>query len=147
VEIKERDMDPITAAMVAAIGAGVVSGATEVGKKVVVDAYDALKAALGQRFGVEGKIARAIADLEEEPDFAPNQEALAGRVAQAQAADDPQLRQLAQALLEALESTPEGKEAMSKYQIDATGAQIGVVGDGAKIEGGIHFGAKPGDEG
>ena len=35
-------MDPITAAIVAALSAGVASGAGEVGKKVIVDAYGAL---------------------------------------------------------------------------------------------------------
>jgi len=133
-------MDPITAAIVAALTAGVAAGATEVGKKVIVDAYDGLKAALKKKFGDDSKITKAVTDLESEPDFKPNQDALAGRVAQANAADDPELKQLAQALIEALQSTPEGKQAVGKYVVDARGAQVGVIGDGAKVDGGMHFG-------
>jgi hypothetical protein len=132
-------MDPITGAIVAALAAGVAGGAAEVGKKVIVDAYDALKTALKNKFGAESKVAQAVADLEAEPDFEPNQGALAGRVAQAKAAEDAELRELAQALLDALESTPEGKQAVGKYQIDARGAQVGVIGDDARVEGGLHF--------
>jgi hypothetical protein len=132
-------MDPITVAIVAALTAGVASGATEVGKKGIVDAYDALKAALKKKFGDDSKVAKAVTDLESEPDFKPSQDALAGRVAQAKAADDPELHELAQALIEALQSTPEGKQAVGKY-VDARGAQVGIMGDRAKVEGGIHFG-------
>ncbi len=32
------------------------------------------------------------------------------------------------------------KEIMGKYQVDARRAQIGVIGDDVKVEGGIHFG-------
>ena len=95
-------MDPITGAIVAALAVGVASGATEVGKKVIVDAYKALKAAIEKKYGDDDKITKAVTDLESEPDFKPNQDSLAGRVEQAKAADDPQLQQLAQALLDAL---------------------------------------------
>ena len=44
-------MDPISAAIVAGLAAGVAGGATEVGKKVIGDAYNALKAALQRKFG------------------------------------------------------------------------------------------------
>lgn len=133
-------MDPITAAIVAALVAGVAAGTTEVGKEVIVDAYKALKDALKKKFGADSKIAQAVVDLEDEPDFKPNQDALAGRVAQAKATDDPQLQELAQALIEALKSTPKGAEEVSKFKIDATGAQIGVIGEGTRVEGGMHFG-------
>ena len=137
-------MDPITAAIVAALAAGVAAGATEVGKKVIVDAYDALKAALKKKFGADSDLAEAVEKLEKKPDSAGRQETLKEEVEAAQAANDPQLQQLAQALIEALKSTPEGEKAVSKYQIDARGAQIGVLGDEAKVEGGIHFGKTKG---
>jgi hypothetical protein len=133
-------MDPITGAIVAALAAGVVSGATEVGKKLLVDAYDALKAAIKKKYGEDSKIAQAIADVEEEPDFKPNQDTLSGRVEQTKAAEDPELKQLAQALLDALKSTPEGEKIVSKYHIQAKDSEIGVIGDHAHIEGGIKFG-------
>ena len=133
-------MDPITGAIVAALAVGVASGATEVGKKVIVDAYKALKAAIEKKYGDDDKITKAVTDLESEPDFKPNQDALAGRVEQAKAADDPQLQQLAQALLDALKDTPAGEKALSKYRIEAQDSEIGVIGDDAHVEGGIHFG-------
>lgn len=138
-------MDPITAAIVAALAAGVAAGATEVGKKVIVDAYDALKAALKKKFGADSDLAEAVEKLEKKPDSTGRQETLKEEVEAAKAANDPQLQQLAQALIEALKSTPEGQKAVSKFQVDARGAQIGVIGDKAKVEGGIHFG-KPGNE-
>lgn len=35
-------------------------------------------------------------------------------------------------------TTEVGKKVI--YAVDARGAQVGVIGDGAKVEGGIHFG-------
>jgi hypothetical protein len=132
-------MDPITGAIVAALAAGVLGGATEVGKKVVVDAYEALKAAIKKKYGEDSKVVQAVADVEEEPDFKPNQDALAGRVEQTQAAQDPDLVKLAQSLLDALKETPQGQQAVSKYNIQAIDSEIGVIGDNAHVEGGIKF--------
>jgi internalin A len=140
-EERSRQMDPITGAIVAALAAGVASGAGEVGKKVVVDAYSALKAAIKKKYGTESKVAQAVTAVEEEPDFEPNQQALAGRVEQVDAAEDPELQELAQKLLEALEETSRGKEALGKYNIQIDGGQVGVISDHAEIEGGIHFGS------
>lgn len=133
-------MDPITAAIVAALAAGVAAGATELGKKVIVDVYDALKDALKKKFGADSDLAEAVEKLEKKPDSAGRQETLKEEVEAAKAANDPQLQQLAQTLIEALKSTPDGEKVVSKYQIDARGVQIGVLGDEAKVEGGIHFG-------
>ena len=128
-------MDPITGAIVAALAAGVVSGATEIGKKLLVDAYDALKAAIKKKYGEDSKVVQAIADVEEEPDYQPNQADLAGRVEQTQAAQDPELVKLAQTLLDALKDTPEGQQAISKYNINVQGGQVGVIGDARHDEG------------
>ena len=128
-------MDPISTAIVAALTAGV----TEVGKKVIPDAYDALKAALKKKFGDDGDVVEAVESLEKKPKSVGRQTTVQEEVAAANAADDPEVKKLAQALIEALQSTPEGKEAVGKY-IDARGAQVGVMGDEAKVEGGIHFG-------
>ena len=134
-------MDPITGAIVAALAAGVASGAGEVGKKVVVDAYSALKTAIKNKYGAESKVAQAVSTVEKEPDFEPNQQALAGRVEQVDAAEDPELQELAQKLLKALEETSQGKEALGKYNIQIDGGQVGVIGDHTEIKGGMHFGS------
>lgn len=133
-------MDPITAAIVAALAAGVASGATEVGKKVIVDAYDMLKTALKKKYGDDSDLAEAVDRLEEKPDSAGRQTTVQEEVTDAKAVADPQLEQLAQALIEALKSTPEGQKAVSKYQVDVSVGQVGVIGDKARVEGGMHFG-------
>ncbi len=127
-------MDPITAAIVAAIAAGM----SEVGKQAVVDTYSALKNAIKGKYGTDSNVAQAITNLEKEPDFEPNQNALTGRIAQVKAAENPELQELAQALLKALESTPEGKKAVSKYHI--VDSKVGIAGDHANVKDGIHFG-------
>jgi len=133
-------MDPITGAIVAALAAGVVSGATEVGKKLLVDAYDALKAALKQKCGAEGDLVQAVETLEQKPDSEARQAVVAEEVTGANLAADAELVKLAQALLHALKDSPGGEEALNKYHIEAHDSEIGVIGDDAHIEGGIHFG-------
>ncbi len=133
-------MDPITIAIVSALAAGVASGATEVGKKVIVDAYDALKAALKKKFGVDSDLAKAVETLEKKPDSAGRQTMVQEEMETAKADDDPELQQLTQALMEALKSTPEGNKAVSKYNIQIQNGEVGVIGDHADVKGGIHFG-------
>ncbi len=135
-------MDPITAAIVA----GVTAGAADVAPQAVKDAYGALKGALKRKFGADSKIVNAVNDVQEEPDYEPNQQDLAGRVKQTNAASDSELLELAKALVEALQTTTQGQQAMSKYNIDVSGGHVGVIGDNAHVKGGIHFGAKPGDD-
>jgi hypothetical protein len=135
-------VDPITGAIVAALAAGVASGAGEVGKRAVVDSYEGLKAAIMKKFGKDSKIVQAVNAVEEEPQFEPNQVALAGRIEQENAAEDEELVKLAQTLLGALKETPKGQEAVSKYNIQMHDSQVGVVGDNAEVSGGIHFGSK-----
>ena len=133
-------MDPITTAIVAALAAGVAASAKEVGQKVIVDAYDALKTTLKKKFGPDSDLAEAVETLEKKPESAGRQTTVQEEVAAAKAAGDPELQELAQALIEALKSTPEGEKAVGKYQVDVSGGQVGVIGDDARVEGGIHFG-------
>lgn len=131
-------MDPITGAIVAFLSAQI----PEVGKLAVKDAYNALKAAIRNRFGKSSKVDEAVRALEEEPEFEPNQTALAGRMKQAGAVGDRDLLKLSAALAEALDQSDAGRAALAKYNISIENAEIGVIGDGAHIEGGIHFGKK-----
>jgi hypothetical protein len=119
-------MDPITAAIVAALFAGASAGITDVSKKAIVEGYEALKAALKRRFGSDSKLVEALDELEGEPDFKPNQETVAGRVAQVKATDDPEFRQLAQALLDKIKAQPGG----DKIIITTIGERsVGISGD------------------
>lgn len=132
-------MDPITLAIVAALVGGLVGGIAE---GAVGSAYEALKNALTRKHGQDSRLVQAVNTLEDEPDFEPNQVALAGRVEQARADKDEELLALAQQLTAALEKTNAGQQALSKYNIQISGGQVGVIGDNAKITGGIHFGDK-----
>ncbi len=127
-------MDPITGAILAALAAGVTEG-------LAADAYKALKFALKRKFGAQSKVVEAVNTLEDEPDFKPNQAALAGRVEQVNAAQDPELRALAERLVAALEESKAGQQALGKYNIQMKDSQVGVIGNNARIEGGIRFGS------
>lgn len=61
-------MDPITAAIVAAIIAGVTAGATDVGQKIIVDAYEGLKGAIKAKFGAQSDLSMAIESVEDKPE-------------------------------------------------------------------------------
>ncbi len=126
-------MDPITIAIVAALVGGIAEG-------FAAEAYKALTTAIKKKYGKDSKIAQAIDTVEEEPDFEPNQQALTGRIEQMNAAQDPELVKLAQALIDALQETAKGQEALGKYNINVQNSEVGNIGDHAHIPGGIHFG-------
>lgn len=140
-------MDPLTASILAAatagVTAGVAGGATVVAQSAIVDAYNALKAKLADKFGRDGDLVQAVESLEKQPQSEGRQAVVREELAASEAVTDAELQQLAQRLLEALQSSPGGQAAVGKYQVDAREAHIGVLGDGAKVEGGIHFGAPP----
>ena len=128
-------MDPVTGAIVAALTAGIV----ELGKGMFTDAYKALKTALKRKCGAESAAVKAVESVEEKPTSEARQAVLAEEVAEAGLAQDPELTQLAQALLEALQSHPAGRAAVSKYNVQISGGHVGVIGDNAHVEGGIHL--------
>ena len=86
-------MDPITAALVAALAAGVLSGTTEVGKNLLVDAYTALKAKLKQKFGDQSRVVKSVAFLEESPDSEASKGLVHESVVATKADQDPELHQ------------------------------------------------------
>lgn len=61
-------MDQITASIVGALMAGVLSGFTEMSKSAVTDAYTKLKGLLSKKFGASSGVTQAIAQLESKPD-------------------------------------------------------------------------------
>ena len=130
-------MEPISAAIVTALVAGVTGGVGEVSKKLIVDAYNGLKAALRKKCGADSKVVEAVEKLEKKPESLEQQQTLREEVEAAKVTDDTDLKQLAVALLKKLKDTPEGQATMKKYQIDAE--KIGVVGDHTRIEGGMKF--------
>ena len=131
-------MDPITLAIVSAVAAGVTAGATDVGKNLLVDAYTALKDALKAKLGMDSKVAKAVEELEEEPESDAQKAVLKERVAKAQIADDTQLVALANTLLAAAKAQPGGAELVQQIitgdnNIQASNSTVTVThGDGSK---------------
>lgn len=140
-------MDPLTASILAAatagVTAGVAGGVTVVAQSAIVDAYNALKAKLADKFGRDGELVQAVESLEKRPQSEGRQAVVREELEAAKAVADAELQQLAQRLLEALQSSPDGQTAVGKYQVDARGANIGVMGDQATVKDGIHFSTRP----
>jgi hypothetical protein len=63
-------------------------------------------------------------------------------VAKSKAHQDEELLAAAGKLLELLKESAGGGQTRAKYQVDAQGAQIGVLGDNANVKDGIHFGGQ-----
>ncbi len=99
-------MDPITAAIVAALAAGL----TEVGKNTIVDAYTGLKSLLKKKFGDDSKVVKAVDNLEEEKDSKGRQLTLQEQIAKVKADQDQELVQAAQVLLREVRSQPGGEQ-------------------------------------
>src|SRR5947209_5290623 len=63
-------MDPISAAIVAALAAGALSGLTETGKTAITDAYQELKDLLVKKFGARSQVVQTVDHLEARPESA-----------------------------------------------------------------------------
>lgn len=139
-------MDPISASLVAALAVGAAGGLTDVGKQVVPDAYNALKAALRKKYGVDSDLAEAVDKLEKRPESKNRAGMVQEEVEIAGAASDPELLALAKKLQAALEqsgggdtATLSGSGAIAQGGGDATAATgqgsiaIGRVGGAVNI--------------
>ncbi len=103
-------MEPIATVILSALVAGAAAGVGEVGKRLVVDGYEALKAALTARFGADSELADAVAGLEKHPDSDGRKQTLHEEIVAAKADADPELVELARALLDQIESQPGGAQ-------------------------------------
>ena len=102
-------MDPITIAIVAALTAGVTSGVTEVAKDAIVDAYQALKGLIRNKFGGKGAVVQSLEVLEAKPDSVGRQQTLSEEFIDAQVVQDPEIAQAAQSLLDLVQKQPGGE--------------------------------------
>ena len=102
-------MDPLTALLTALV-AGAAAGVGEVGKKLVVEGYGALKGALRAKFGADSALAGALEGLERNPGSQGRKQTLDEEIAAAKAHEDAELVELARALLERIGSQPGGAQ-------------------------------------
>ncbi len=103
-------MEPVTTAILSALAAGAAAGVKEAGKKLVVDGYEALKAALTASFGADSELAGAVAGLEKHPESDGRKQTLDEEIVAAKADENPEFVELAQALLDRIESQPGGAQ-------------------------------------
>ena len=117
-------MEFITSAIASAVGSQGLEG--------VQHAYTKLKALLQGKFGEKSALAEAVEQFEQNPDSAARKAVVAEELAKVRAHQDEEVLQQAAKVLNQILG----------QQVDALGAQIGVIGDNAKVKGGIHFGRK-----
>ena len=102
-------MEPITMAIVAALTAGVTSGMTETAKESVADAYQSLKSLIRKKFGNESHVIKSIEILESKPGAINRQQTLDEEIIDAQVANDQEIWQVAQAILDMIKAQPAGE--------------------------------------
>ena len=102
-------MDPITTAIVTAL-------ATNLGKDVIEDGYEALKAAIKKKFGDDSDVVDAVNKLEKSPDRNDRQATVEAEVKIAKVKDDPEILKLAQDLLNKIKEQPVGQEIINQTQ-------------------------------
>ena len=107
-------MDPITTAIVAALGAGAVSGLTEASKAAIADTYSRLKNLLANKFGGESEVVQAVKELEGKPASSARKELLAEEIAAVHAEQDEEIEAQAVHLLTLLQPEP---RALGKFTI------------------------------
>ena len=109
------------AAAVSAIAASVKDGLKAAGEKAGVDAYQALKKAIESRFGKQSQSAKAIKMLEDNPDSEGRQLVLKESLRAERVGEDPQIENIAKKLIQALSESQPGRQALTKYKVDAKG--------------------------
>lgn len=127
-------MENITGALVTAV----TSGLTTVGKSAVVDTYNAIKTLIQSKYG-NTDLPDAVEKLEQKPDSQSRQGMVQEELETAGADKDKEMLDLVNQLIEALKETPEGQKAIGKYNLNIKDSNIGLIGDNAKIKGGINF--------
>jgi hypothetical protein len=102
-------MDPITTAIVAALGAGAISGLTEASKTAIADAYGRLKTLLGKKFGGDSEVVQAVNQLEVKPTSSGRKETLAEEIAAVHAEQDEEIQSLVAHMLTLVQSESSGQ--------------------------------------
>lgn len=113
-------MDPITAAIIAALAAGAASGATDVAKSALVDGYNGLKSFIKKKWGGDSDVSKAIDQLQAKPDSEARKGVLAEEIKTSKISEDPEATSMAQSLLSLIKAMPGGE----KHIQSATGTGI-----------------------
>lgn len=125
-------MDPITAAILAAIAAGAAAGLSDAAKTVIADAYTGLKSLVKNKLGDDNEVTQAIVAVEAKPESIGRKETLKEEVLNAKIDQDANLQAMAMALLEKVKATPAGTQIIqsvtgnNNYLVAGTGNSLTV---------------------
>jgi len=130
-------MEPITAAILAALSSDVV-------KSGISDAYEGLKAIIRRKWGDSAPINKAITALEEDPKSKAQAAVLEEKVAAVKATDDSEVAQALHQLVEQMKSKGVGGEAVAKIQFNMSGGVVQGIAGAENVQiGSMTFGAPP----
>ena len=101
-------MDPITTAIVLALG--------KLSENVILDSYNALKAAIAYKCGLNSDIVKAIDELEKKPGSTGRKETLKEEIAAAEVSRDDEILNVAKSLLEKIEAQSDSKQTTQGIQ-------------------------------
>jgi hypothetical protein len=136
-ERKESDVDPITAAILAALP----TLASDTVKSGVKDAYDGLKAVIRRKWGEAAPISKAISALEGDPNSRAQAAVLEEKVGAVKATEDAEVLQALHTLLEQMKANGIGGEAVASIHLNISGGtQTGIIGAQTVSTGTITFG-------
>jgi hypothetical protein len=99
-------MDPISAAIIAAVTAGLAKGVGDIAQGVLVDGYQGLKNLLARRFGNRSDVVQAVESLEARPDSAARRDLVVEEVQRSGAGNDKELLTAARDLLARIQEDP-----------------------------------------
>jgi hypothetical protein len=102
--------DIIANAVIAAISAGAVAGATDTAKSAIADAYNGLTSLIKTKFGHDSDVGEAIDRLHAKPDSDGKKQVLTEELKAVNAASDPELVSAAQSLLSLIKALPQGEK-------------------------------------
>ncbi len=133
-------MDPITSAILAVLPAL----ASDVVTSGVKDAYEGLKAVIRRKWGEAAPISKAIAAIEEDPKSKAQAAVLEEKVGAVKAADDTDVAQALQRLVEQMKTNGIGGEAVARIQLNMSGGVVQGVAGAENVQiGSMTFGTAP----
>jgi hypothetical protein len=130
-------MDPITAAIVAAVSAGAISGLTDLSKTALTETYEKLKSLLVKKFGKESEVVQAVEQVEAKPASDARKALLAEEVAAVKADQDSELLAGAKTVQQVLQSLPQ----LTGHSQTATGNYIAQADRGSSAS--VSIGTPP----